>query len=117
MRRPLMRIALVLAALVLVALGLDLSGAGVQVLRTVMALGMLLALYLLASASGSGNRIAKLLLGRAPRPEGMPVILSPRHLLTLIPWSAASWLAGVGALFVILVALNPGQDVNIGDVV
>jgi uncharacterized membrane protein YbhN (UPF0104 family) len=80
-------------------------------------IGMLATLTVLASASGSGNRLARLLLGRVPRIEGVPVAMRPRHLLALIPWSAASWLAGAGALYVILAALNPGRDLNIGDVV
>lgn len=82
-----------------------------------LAVVMLVVLFVLASASGSGNRLARMLLGRVPRIEGVPVSMYPRHLLGLIPWSAASWLSGVMALFVILVALNPGREVNIGDVV
>jgi hypothetical protein len=80
-------------------------------------IAMLAALSALASASGSGNRLARRLLGRVPRIEGVPVAMRPRHLLALIPWSAASWLAGAGALYVVLAALNPGRDVNVGDVV
>jgi hypothetical protein len=37
--------------------------------------------------------------------------------LRLIPWSASSWLVGTLALFVMLTALAPANDVNVADVV
>ena len=60
-----------------------------------LATGMLLLLYALARASRTHNRLARLLLGPAPDEELRAASpLRCRHLLTLLPWTAASWIVG-----------------------
>lgn len=81
-----------------------------------IAVAMLVVLRALAGASGTGNRLVRRLLGRVHGDDHAPD-LRCRHLLGLVPWSAGSWLAGALPLYVLLMALRPGADFTLGDVV
>jgi hypothetical protein len=79
---------------------------------------MVFVIHGLASVAGSRNRFARRLLGRVPiADDDRPMKLRTGHVLALIPWSAASWMGGVGALYVILAAMSPGVTPNFGAVV
>jgi uncharacterized membrane protein YbhN (UPF0104 family) len=79
---------------------------------------MLLVLRALATAAGSRNRLARLLLGRArTTEEGEPAVLRCRQMLALVPCSALSWVVGACALYVVVVAMNHGATIPLGTVV
>jgi hypothetical protein len=79
---------------------------------------MVLVLRALTAVAGSRHRLARGLLGRLPADDhDQPATLRTRQVLALIPWSAGSWVAGVGALYVVLTAISPGATVNLADVV
>ena len=84
---------------------------------TVMVVAMLFVLTALASASTSRNRLARLLLGQMPGGDGNALPLCSRHLIALVPWSAASWVVGVGSLYAVLSAMAPGTPVSLVTVV
>jgi Lysylphosphatidylglycerol synthase TM region len=79
---------------------------------------MVLVLRALCSIAGSRHRLARRLLGSLPSDgDDQPVTLCSRTVLSLVSWSAGSWVAGVGALYVVLAALSPGVPITPGDVV
>ncbi len=82
-----------------------------------LALIMLFVLRALASASTSRNRLARRLLGSVPNGDGDARPLSSRQLIALVPWSAASWVVGIGALYVALSTMSPGIAVSFGTVI
>lgn len=73
------------------------------VLSVALSVAMLVALRALALAPHAQNALAKRLLG-STRVGGQPVPM--RRLLALIPWSAAAWLCGTLAFFVVLIGLH-----------
>ena len=72
--------------------------------------GILIALNALASAASTNNRVARFALGPAHNhePEGANA-LHYRRLISLIPWTAASWVVGACALYVLLTAMYQGS--------
>ncbi len=78
---------------------------------------MLFVLRALTSASASRSRLARALLGSVPGRDCDGPRLSARHLLAIVPWSAASWVMGVGALYVALSSMSPGVAVGLGTVI
>ena len=71
-----------------------------------LALVILVVLRALAGAPGTRNRLARTLLGEDPRAAGggdgagsAGASLRQRHLLALVPLSAAAWFSGVLALY------------------
>jgi uncharacterized membrane protein YbhN (UPF0104 family) len=83
-----------------------------------MAVIMVIAVHALAAGADSGRRLAGRLLGRRPVMAGdRDLSLRSRDLLALVPWTAASWISGVGALYVTLTALGPHAGLSPGLVV
>jgi glycosyltransferase 2 family protein len=92
--------------------------AAAALVQIVAATVMVLVIHGLASVAGSRNRFARRLLGRVPTSQDdSPLPLKGRQILGLVPWSALSWLGGVGALYVVLAAMSPGIGLNVGAVV
>jgi glycosyltransferase 2 family protein len=87
-------------------------------LVAVLVAAMLLVLQALTSAAGSENQLARRLLGRGPAAaDAQHVVMRWRQVLALVPWSAASWMTGTLALYVVLATMNPGTSVSPGAVV
>jgi hypothetical protein len=83
-----------------------------------LAATMLLVLHALAVTANSGRSWLGRLLGREPAPEcDLVQVVQGRHLLSLVPVAAASWIAGVAALYVILRAMRPDLGLGIGVVI
>lgn len=79
---------------------------------------MLVVLRLLASASGSRGRLARLLLDRMPAVEShAPVPLRYRQLLALVPYSAISWIIGALPLYVVLTSISHSSAITLNAVV
>jgi uncharacterized membrane protein YbhN (UPF0104 family) len=79
---------------------------------------MVLVLRALTTVADSRHSLARRLLGGRPADDhDRPSKLRTRQVLALLPWSAGSWVAGVGALYVVLTAMSPGASVNLADVV
>jgi uncharacterized membrane protein YbhN (UPF0104 family) len=89
-----------------------------SVLVTVMAVAMLVLLRLLTSAARSDSRIGRRLLQRVRTADGgAPVTVRYRHVLSLVPYSALSWVVGALALYVVLVPMQHGAGLTLGAVV
>lgn len=83
-----------------------------------MAVLMLVVLHALATTAGSGRPRIRRLLGHLPTAgSDQGLSLHTRDLLALVPWTAASWISGVGALYLVLTAMNPGAGLSPGLVV
>ena len=78
-----------------------------------MAAIMVAALHMLTVSAGSCPRLAGRLLRRRPAVADDPGLsLRTTDLLALVPWTAASWVSGVGALYITLAALAPQAGLN-----
>lgn len=83
-----------------------------------MAAFMVFVLHALATTAGSDRPWIRRLLGHLPTTGGeQGLSLHTRDLLGLVPWTAASWISGVGALYLVLTAMNPGAGLSPGLVV
>jgi hypothetical protein len=82
-----------------------------------MAVAMVLVLRALAGAPGLSNRLVCRLLKHSPGDGAHASTLRFRQLAALLPWSAGSWLAGTLPLYVFLMAMHPGGDFTLGDVI
>jgi uncharacterized membrane protein YbhN (UPF0104 family) len=83
-----------------------------------MAVIMVFVLHALATTAGSDRPWIRRLLGHLPTTSGeQGLSLHTRDLLGLVPWTAASWISGVGALYLVLSAMNPGAGLSPGLVV
>jgi hypothetical protein len=83
-----------------------------------MALIMLFVLHALATTAASGRPWIRRLLGHLPTTSGeQGLTLHTSDLLGLVPWTAASWISGVGALYLVLSAIDPGAGLSPGLVV
>jgi uncharacterized membrane protein YbhN (UPF0104 family) len=83
-----------------------------------MALIMLFVLHALATTAASRQPWIRRLLGHLPTTgSDQGLCLHTRDLLGLVPWTAASWLSGVGALYLVLAAIDPGAGLSPGLVV
>lgn len=83
-----------------------------------LVVAMLVVLRILASAAGSGHRMARFLLGR--RDDGEQCAFSApryRQLLAIVPYNAAGWVMGALALYVVLEAMSPGAAISLDAVV
>jgi hypothetical protein len=88
------------------------------VILAALGLAMLVVIRTLATTAGSTSRLAHLLLARERTTEyGGPPALRSRQVLALVPYSALSWVVGVGALYVVVTAMSHGVTVTLGAVV
>jgi uncharacterized membrane protein YbhN (UPF0104 family) len=79
---------------------------------------ILLVLCALAATTGPGQHLGRRLCIRAhPAEEGTAPTLRYRHVLTLIPYSALSWIVGALALYVVLAGMSQGTNPGLGRVI
>jgi hypothetical protein len=88
------------------------------VVVVLMAVGMVVVLQALTSATRSHTRLAKLLLGSShTTDESGAGMVRLKHMSSLVAYSALSWIVGALALYVVLCGLATGSAINLGDVV